>query len=65
MVTIKSYGENTCIWCSRDKEGVEIATEDRSFLGFLCFADLKRVLKLKTPRLDKSSYNSQEPRASA
>ena len=48
MVTIKSYGEGTCIWCDRGKEGVEVATDDRSFVGFLCFADLKRMLRLKT-----------------
>ena len=48
MVTIKSYGTRECIWCGREKEGVEVATEDRSFVGFLCFADLKRMLRLKS-----------------
>ncbi len=48
MVTITSSGEAECIWCGREKEGVEVVTEDRSFVGFLCYADLKRMLKLKT-----------------
>lgn len=48
MVTIKSYGESTCIWCSKEKEGVEVTTDDRSFVGFLCFPDLKRMLRLKS-----------------
>jgi hypothetical protein len=50
MVTIKGYGETgrSCIWCGREKEGVEIETNDRSFVGFLCFSDLKRMLRLKT-----------------
>ena len=48
MVTIKSYGSRECIWCGREKEGVEVATDDKSFVGFLCLADLKRMLRLKT-----------------
>jgi hypothetical protein len=50
MVTIKGYGETgrSCIWCGREKEGVEVDTNDRSFVGFLCFSDLKRMLRLKT-----------------
>jgi hypothetical protein len=47
MVTIRSYGEGTCIWCSKEKEGVEVTTDDRSFVGFLCIPDLKRMLRLK------------------
>ncbi len=50
MVTINRYGEAECIWCQKEKEGVEVATDDRSFVGFLCFTDLKRMLRLKTPR---------------
>jgi hypothetical protein len=45
MVTVKAYGEGTCIWCSKEKEGVEVATDDKSFVGFLCFPDLKRIQK--------------------
>ena len=48
MVTIKSFGTRECIWCSKEKEGVEVATEDHSFVGWLCFADLKRMLRLKS-----------------
>jgi hypothetical protein len=48
MVTIKSYGEGTCIWCAKQREGVDLVSDDRSFTGFLCFADLKRLLRLKT-----------------
>jgi hypothetical protein len=49
MVTIKSYGQGTCLWCQREgKEGVELVSDDRSFTGFLCFPDLKRLLRLKT-----------------
>lgn len=66
MVTIKSYGEGTCIWCSRDKEGVDVETEDRSFLGFLCFNDLKRMLKLKATRATAPTLATPErARASA
>jgi hypothetical protein len=48
MVTIKQYGDGTCLWCQREKEGVEVVSEDRSFNGFLCFPDLKRLLRLKS-----------------
>ena len=48
MVTIKSYGSRECIWCGREKEGVELTTDDKSFVGWLCFADLKRMLRLKS-----------------
>ena len=49
MVTIKGYGEGTCLWCRREgKEGVELASDDKSFTGFLCFPDLKRLLRLKS-----------------
>lgn len=65
MVTIKSYGEGPCVWCGRDKEGVDIATDDKSFVGFFCFADLKRVLKLKTPQREKSHTTIQPTRVSA
>ena len=50
MVTIKSYGEGTCLWCHREgKEGVDVVSEDRSFTGFLCFPDLKRLLRHDEP----------------
>jgi hypothetical protein len=48
MVTIKSYGQGTCIWCSKEKEGVEVASDDKSFIGFLCIPDLRRMLRLKS-----------------
>ena len=49
MVTIKSYGQGECLWCRRpDKEGVELVSDDRTFTGFLCFQDLKRLLRLKS-----------------
>ena len=49
MVTIKGYGEGTCLWCQREgKEGVDVVSDDRSFVGFLCFPDLKRMLRLKS-----------------
>ena len=48
MVTIRSYGSAECIWCSKEKEGVDVETADRSFVGFLCFPDLKRMLRLKS-----------------
>ena len=48
MVTIKHFGEGTCLWCQKDKEGVEVVSEDRSFTGFLCIPDLKRLLRLKS-----------------
>ena len=48
MVTIKSYGEGTCLWCQKTKEGVEVVSEDRSFTGFLCLPDMKRLLRLKS-----------------
>lgn len=48
MVTIKRFGEDECIWCSKSKEGVEVESNDRSFVGFLCFPDLKRMLRLKS-----------------
>ena len=48
MVTIKSYGSRECIWCGREKEGVEVTTDDKSFVGWLCFSDLKRMLRLKS-----------------
>ncbi len=57
MVTIKGYGEGICIWCGREKEGVDLVSDDRSFTGFLCFADLKRLLPLKA-----ATANSQEAR---
>ncbi len=47
MVTIKHYGEGVCKWCNKEKEGVEVETNDRSFTGFFCFPDLKRRLRLK------------------
>ena len=48
MVKITGFGESECIWCGKSKEGVEVATDDRSFVGFLCMADLKRMLRLKS-----------------
>jgi DNA-binding helix-hairpin-helix protein with protein kinase domain len=46
MVTITNYGHSTCIWCAKQKEGVELSTKAGTFAGFLCFTDLKRMLRL-------------------
>ncbi len=62
MVTIKSYGETgrECIWCGKEKEGVEVETNDRSFVGFLCFQDLRRMLRLKTVAGQAQGATAQE-----
>ena len=52
MVTIKSYGEGSCQWCAKVREGVELVSDDRSFVGFFCFADLRRLLRLKLGKSD-------------
>ena len=62
MVTIKSYGTHECIWCGREKEGVELASDDKSFVGWLCFADLKRMLRLKSERGGASSSAAPDAR---
>lgn len=59
MVTITQFGEGTCLWCQKQKEGVEVVSEDRSFTGFLCLPDLKRMLRLK------SAAASSDPRETA
>ena len=65
MVMIKSFGEGTCIWCSKEKEGVELASDDKSFVGFVCFPDLKRLLRLKStatehdPILSSAGHRTQ------
>ena len=49
MLTIVKLSEGPCLWCGKEKEGVEVAFEDRSFPpGTLCWADLKRAIKLKS-----------------
>ncbi len=49
MITIKMYGEGTCLWCRKEnREGVDLVSADRTFTGFLCFPDLKRLLRLKS-----------------
>ena len=52
MVTIKRFSEGMCIWCSKEKEGVELVSDDKSFVGFLCFPDLRRLLRLKSASAD-------------
>ncbi len=59
MVTIKSYGEGTCTWCQKEKEGVEVETSDQSFNGFFCFPDLKRMLRLKSQATNGRSVESR------
>ncbi len=58
MVTIKQYGEGTCLWCQKEKEGVEVVSDDRSFTGFLCIPDLKRLLRLKSSAQDSKVVES-------
>ncbi len=58
MVTIKGYGQGICIWCQAEKEGVDVAADDRSFVGFLCFGDLKRMLRLKTANGQSQEHTS-------
>ena len=48
MVTILGVGEADCIWCGKQKECLEVTTDDHSFVGALCFPDLKRMLRLKS-----------------
>ena len=64
MVTIKSYDETgqTCIWCGREKEGVEVETADKSFNGFLCLGDLKRMLRLKMTSIETQAQSSTLPK---
>ena len=60
MVTIRSYGQSTCIWCTKEKEGVDVTTEDSSFVGFLCFPDLKRMLRLKSTGSAKANGEAKQ-----
>ena len=62
MVTIKSFGDSECIWCGREKEGVEVETPDHSFMGFLCFGDLKRMLRLKMTNGQTQAQTSTLPK---
>jgi hypothetical protein len=62
MVTIKSYATRECIWCGREKEGVEVATDDKSFVGFLCLPDLRRMLRLKSQANAKPMETGPNPR---
>ena len=49
MGTIRGYGKDrTCIFCNKEKEGIDIAFEDGSFVGFLCFVDFKRAMKMRS-----------------
>ena len=61
MVTIKSYGEGTCIWCMKQREGVDLVSDDRSFTGFVCFADLKRLLRLKSAAANGKRHEGAIP----
>ncbi len=46
--TIRGYSEEgCCIFCGKEKEGLDVSFEDGSFDGFLCLADLKRALRMR------------------
>ena len=46
--TIRGYSEDgVCIFCQKEKEGIDVEFEDGSFDGFLCLADLKRALRMR------------------
>lgn len=62
MVTILGVGEADCIWCGKQKECLQVTTEDRSFVGALCFPDLKRMLRLKSTANGQGKPKAAEAR---
>jgi hypothetical protein len=56
MLTILGRSEGTCLWCGKEKEGVEVIFDDKSFPpGALCWVDLKRAIKLKSSDVFQSA----------
>ena len=48
-MTLEKFDENgTCSWCSKNLEVVHVTFADKSTAA-LCWADLKRMAKLKLP----------------
>lgn len=48
MLTLKSSGKSTCLWCAEEKEGVEMEMHDGSFKGFLCWTDFRQIVKARS-----------------
>lgn len=47
MLTIKSYGEGTCVWCLSKNEGVQADFKD-GLTGFLCRKHFWEALKSRS-----------------
>ena len=64
MLTIKSYGEGTCVWCLTKGEGVQAAFED-GLTGFLCRKHLWEALKARSEQIDskekETSHAESQP----
>lgn len=58
MVTLKRFGEGTCIWCTKRTEGVEAEFKD-GLVGFLCKRDLFSALKVR--RVSEPASTSGSP----
>ena len=45
---IESIAPGTCTWCGKEKDTVvSFSFADRSFIGTMCWNDLKRALTMK------------------
>ena len=57
MLTIKNYGEDTCVWCLTKGEGVQAVFQD-GLNGFLCRKHFWEALKSRSNEIDKPKETS-------
>ena len=48
MLTLKKSGKGKCVWCMREKEGVEVEFADHSLKGFLCWLHFRKSVEART-----------------
>lgn len=67
QVQFDSVSRGICGWCQREKEVFSCSFADKSFIGNLCWVDLRRALRMKAGNVDapKAPVMSNGPAVAA
>ena len=61
MVSVKRYGDGTCMWCTQNEvEGVE-AEFRQGLAGFFCKRCFRSAVKLRNPKSKEKTAGTAVP----
>jgi hypothetical protein len=48
MVSVKEAKNARCVWCAKNREGVQVSFSDGSLNAFVCWADFRKLVKARS-----------------